>query len=236
MKNLLLTTAALFTLTTAAMAGGAHNQSHDDDHTGERKTIGSPASAGQETRTVEVAMFETDDGHMLFEPRSLDIKKGEIVLFNIVNKGELEHEFVLDTVGKNQEHKASMAKMPEMEHDDPNSVRLEAGETDQIVWNFTNGGTFEFACLIPGHYESGMHGDVLVADKLPTYTKGLIKRVTKKGKVTVKHGALVDLGMSAMTMVFRVADDEMLGMLSEGKEIEFLADRVKGKLTITKIK
>lgn len=236
MKTTFLSVATMVALATQAFAGGEHNHSHDEDHADVKKAVGSPGSAGSETRTIDVIMRETDDGDMIFEPGSLDIKTGEIVLFNIKNMGELEHEFVLDTFEDNQKHKKVMAEFPDMEHDDPNSVRLEAGETDQIVWNFSNGGTFEFACLIPGHYESGMHGDLLVADKLPTYTKGLIKRVTKSGKITVKHEELVDLGMPAMTMVFRAADDEMLEALSEGQEIEFLADRVKGKLTITKFK
>ena len=56
-----------------------------------------------------------------------------------------------------------MAKFPEMEHDDPNSIRLEPGKTGNIVWKFTNAGKFEFACLIPGHYEAGMKGDLSVA-------------------------------------------------------------------------
>ncbi|SCW80184.1 Copper binding protein, plastocyanin/azurin family, partial [Rhizobium mongolense subsp. loessense] len=56
-------------------------------------------------------------------------------------------------------------KFPEMEHDDPNSIRLPAGQSGEIVWKFTTGGEFKFACLIPGHYEAGMHGDVTVAGK-----------------------------------------------------------------------
>lgn len=231
MKTTFLVAAAIAALTTQAFAGGEDNHSHDDE-----KAVGKPAKIGKETKTVDVIMRETDDGDMIFEPGSLDIKTGEIVLFNIKNVGELEHEFVLDTFEENQKHKKVMAEFPDMEHDDPNAVRLEAGETGQIVWNFSNGGKFEFACLIPGHYESGMHGDLLVADKLPTYTKGIIKRVTKSGKVTVKHEELVDLGMPAMTMVFRAADDDMLETFSEGQEINFVADRVKGKLTIIKLK
>lgn len=81
-----------------------------------------------------------------------------------------------------------------------------------------------------------MHGGVLAAETLPTYTKGLIKRVTKGGKVTVKHEDSVDLGMPAMPMVFRVADAALLDTLSKGAGIEFLADRVDGKLSIKKIK
>lgn len=55
-----------------------------------------------------------------------------------------------------------MERFPEMEHDDPYSVRFESGSSGEIVWTFTNAGSFEFACLIPGHYEAGMHGPILV--------------------------------------------------------------------------
>ena len=41
--------------------------------------------------------------------------------------------------------------------------------------------------------------------------------------------------MPAMTMVFR-ADDEMIAKMSEGQDIEFVEERVQGKLTITKLK
>ena len=34
----------------------------------------------------------------------------------------------------------------------------------EVIWTFANAGSFEFGCLIPGHYESGMKGDVTVAD------------------------------------------------------------------------
>lgn len=69
-----------------------------------------------------------------------------------------------------------------------------------------------------------------------TFTKGTIKKLdTKAGKVTIIHEELVDLGMPAMTMVFR-ADEEIIAKLAEGKDVEFLADRVNGKLTVTALK
>ncbi|MDG1281993.1 MAG: copper-binding protein [Pseudorhodobacter sp.] len=69
-----------------------------------------------------------------------------------------------------------------------------------------------------------------------TFTKGVIKKLdTKAGKVTIIHEALIDLDMPAMTMVFR-ADEEMMAKMAEGNEIEFLADRVNGKLTVTALK
>ncbi|SFU10279.1 copper-binding protein [Sedimentitalea nanhaiensis] len=70
-----------------------------------------------------------------------------------------------------------------------------------------------------------------------TFTKGTVKKVDDKvGKVTIIHEELVDLEMPAMTMVFRVADDAMLENLSAGQDIEFVADRVNGKLTVVELK
>ena len=42
--------------------------------------------------------------------------------------------------------------------------------------------------------------------------------------------------MPAMTMVFRVKDEALLSKLKEGDQIEFVAERVDGKLTVTEVK
>ena len=69
------------------------------------------------------------------------------------------------------------------------------------------------------------------------FTKGVVKKIDPKAKkVTVSHEELKSLDMPARTMVFRTATEEMLGSLKEGQTIEFVADRVNGKLTITEIK
>jgi len=132
-----------------------------------------------------------------------------------------------------------MAKM-DMEHDDPNSVRLDEGASGEVIWTFSNAGTFEFACLIPGHYEAGMHGPITVAETVTQndadFSTGTIKKIdAKAGKVTIIHGPLPKLDMPAMTMVFR-ADEAMIAKMSEGTELEFVAERVEGKLTVTAIK
>ncbi len=69
------------------------------------------------------------------------------------------------------------------------------------------------------------------------FTKGTVKKVDAKAKkVTLIHEELKSLEMPAMTMVFRVKDDAMLAKLKEGASIEFVAERVEGKLTVTEIK
>lgn len=161
MKRLSIASAALAVMTTLATAGGTHSSGHGDDSI----AVGKPGTASEVSRIIEVSMKETDDGEMIFEPKQLDIKKGETIRFVVKNEGEQEHEFVLDTFENVQEHKALMEKFPEMEHDDPNAIRLDEGNQGEIIWTFSKAGKFEFACLIPGHYESGMKGDLTVAGK-----------------------------------------------------------------------
>jgi uncharacterized cupredoxin-like copper-binding protein len=156
MKLALATTLLALTFS-PAFAGGTHEGGH-----GEMMEVGMPAKKTGGMTKVKVSLIETDDGEMLFEPRDLTFKAGETVQFTITNDGDAEHEFVMDTLENNAKHKELMAKFPEMEHDDPNAVRLQPGDKGTIVWTFANAGTFEFACLIPGHYEAGMHGALTV--------------------------------------------------------------------------
>ena len=99
---------------------------------------------------------------MSYTPDRVEVRRGEQIKFVLKNVGELAHEFLLDSVENNAKHKIEMQKNPEMEHDDPNGKRVEPKKTAEIIWKFTKAGTFEFACLIPGHYETGMKGTVVV--------------------------------------------------------------------------
>jgi Cu/Ag efflux protein CusF len=56
-----------------------------------------------------------------------------------------------------------------------------------------------------------------------------------QGKVTLKHGPIKNLDMDGMTMVFAVADPTMLKAVKVGDKVKFEADRVSGRLTVTKI-
>lgn len=69
------------------------------------------------------------------------------------------------------------------------------------------------------------------------YVKGEVVKVdTKQKKLTIKHEPLTNLDMPAMTMVFVVAEDGMLDKVEAGQSIEFTADRVNGRITVTDIK
>ena len=124
-------------------------------------SAGEPGKPKRPARVVMVTMKE-GDGKMSYSPDRIEVRKGEQIRFILKNNGLLDHEFMLATIEDNLKHAELMKKFPEMEHDDPNSKRLKPNGTSEILWRFTKSGEFEFACLIPGHREAGMHGKVIV--------------------------------------------------------------------------
>ncbi|WP_324032439.1 copper-binding protein [Aeromonas caviae] len=69
-----------------------------------------------------------------------------------------------------------------------------------------------------------------------TLTKGTITRLdAASGKVGIRHEAITNLKMPAMTMVFRVADPALLKDLKVGDAVRFHAENPAGKLTVTAI-
>lgn len=67
-------------------------------------------------------------------------------------------------------------------------------------------------------------------------TAGEVRRIdAAQHKITLRHEAIVNLGMDAMTMVFGVRDKAMLDGLKVGDKVRFDADEVGGKLVVTKI-
>jgi uncharacterized cupredoxin-like copper-binding protein len=103
-----------------------------------------------------------DEKEMKFEPAVITVRKGEQTRFVLENSGTESHEFMLATVAESRKHAELMKKFPDMEHDDQNGKRVVVSETRELFWRFTKPGEFEFACLIPGHYEAGMHGKIIV--------------------------------------------------------------------------
>lgn len=76
-------------------------------------------------------------------------------------------------------------------------------------------------------------GPALASD----YTRGEVTKIdTQQKKVTIRHEEIKSLEMPPMTMVFVVADEAMLDQVKVGEEVEFVADRVNGRITITEIK
>ena len=127
----------------------------------EQKDWGIAGDPKKVKRTIEIRM--TDD--MRFAPQQLRIKLGETVRLVAVNAGKTLHEIVIGTPPELKAHAEMMKKHPGMEHDEPSKITLDSGKQGEIVWQFTKAGTVNFACLMPGHYEAGMKGQVKVGAK-----------------------------------------------------------------------
>lgn len=130
-------------------------------HSDDQRAYGEPGTPDHPARTVRLEMKETEDG-MSFNPKKIIVRKGEQIRFLITNAGEFDHEMVVSTVEENLEHAVEMAKNPDMEHDDPNAIRLAPNAKGEILWMFSQAGEFDFSCLLPGHRESGMFGTIIV--------------------------------------------------------------------------
>ena len=126
----------------------------------EQKPWGIAGDSNAVTRTINVGMSDK----MRFVPERLDIKLGETIRFTVSNGGKVMHEFVLGTKKELDEHAALMKKFPDMEHDEPYMAHVAPGTKGEIVWMFNRAGEFDFACLLPGHYEAGMLGKIRVSE------------------------------------------------------------------------
>ena len=125
----------------------------------EEKTFGREGVPRKVTRTIRIDMRDT----MRFNPAQLVVKEGETVRFIVKNSGKTLHELVLGTLKELQEHAELMRKHRGMEHDEPYMAHVAPGKTERIVWQFTKAGEFYYGCLVPGHFEAGMLGKLVVA-------------------------------------------------------------------------
>ncbi len=67
-------------------------------------------------------------------------------------------------------------------------------------------------------------------------TDGVVRRIdASSGKITLRHGPIVNLDMPGMTMVFRVQSADMLNKVKVGDAVKFHAEQINGALTVTSI-
>ena len=152
----ILVAASFAAISTGALASGSHGGGHSEE-----TAIGKAGVATKNTRTVTVEMAD----NMRYTPSEIQVKKGETVRFVVKNVGKVRHELSLGTEKELLEHLEQMKKNPGMEHDEPSKITLDAGKQGEIVWQFTKAGTVNFACLMPGHFEAGLKGQVKVGTK-----------------------------------------------------------------------
>lgn len=125
----------------------------------EQKAWGISGDAAAVKRSITLVMSD----NMRFTPDRIDVKQGETIRFVLKNEGQVLHEMVLGTRKDLEAHAAMMQKFPAMAHEKPGMAHIGPGKTGEIIWTFNRPGSFDFACLIAGHYQAGMTGKITVA-------------------------------------------------------------------------
>ncbi|MPZ45779.1 MAG: plastocyanin [Betaproteobacteria bacterium] len=151
----------------AGIAFGGAAWSHGDSHKAtdkpsaistEEHAFGRQGDPKKVSRMVKIDMADT----MRYTPTEIAVKRGETIRFDVKNSGKVMHEIVFGTMKELKEHAELMKKHPGMEHDEPYMAHVAPGKGEQVVWQFTKAGEFYYGCLIPGHFEAGMVGKVIV--------------------------------------------------------------------------
>lgn len=84
----------------------------------------------------------------------------------------------------------------------------------------------------PAVYAQSAQANASAADAM---SSGEVKKVDKDAGKLIIYGPLKNLGMEAMTMVFRVKDPSMLDQVTIGDRINFVAESSNGKLAVTRL-
>ena len=129
-------------------------------------------------------IWPTIEAYHRFAPNHISVERGQTIRFIVKNEGEHVLEFNIGTAEMHAEHHEEMVMMVEkgilevdkiyhdkmeamggdhmMAQSNSNSALLESGKITEIVWKFAAGAKLEFGCNVPGHYQSGMKGDIFI--------------------------------------------------------------------------
>ena len=142
--------------------------------------IGEKGDPNKIDRTINIKMYDN-----YYEPNIIKVKKGETIKFVVQNLGEMVHEYNIATKEMHIKHQPEMQKLVDhgillvdkidmnkmkkmskkdhsLSHSHSNSVIIEPKKTGEMIWKFSKNLTLEMACNVPGHYETGMVGQIIV--------------------------------------------------------------------------
>ena len=124
------------------------------------------ACASQPSQPATELTVELTD--FAYTPSSITVPAGQPVTLTLNNTGNIEHDFVVETIdvtaeviqdnGSNAHH----AHGAEQNYDLHVSAR--AGETSIVQLTIAEPGTYKIICSVEGHEEAGMIGELIVLD------------------------------------------------------------------------
>jgi uncharacterized cupredoxin-like copper-binding protein len=135
-----------------------HKVSKKKSRAGAEKPFGREGDPRKVGRVIRIDMSDT----MRFFPSEIRVKRGDTVRIAVRNSGQLPHGLVLGTMEDLKKHADLTKKNGETDHGAAHVAHVQPGATGRIVWHFTKAGEFYYGCLVPGHFEAGMIGTIVV--------------------------------------------------------------------------
>lgn len=135
-------------------AHGPQGHGHDDEPV---------LTAWHVDRTLVIRMND----QMRFVPDQIQVKAGETLRLQVFNDGQVPHELVLGTDSEIARHADEMNKGDAHDahaHEAGASIELAPGQSGELVVRFSKPARLQMACLIPGHYQAGMKGQLQVLE------------------------------------------------------------------------
>jgi uncharacterized cupredoxin-like copper-binding protein len=123
-------------------------------------TLGTPEAP----RDIAITMTDA----LRFDPGTIAVQQGETIRFLLDNPTAAPHDFTLGDMDAQMHHREEMAAGMEHAHGDdgegglPGAVSLEPGESAEVIATFDEPGEILIGCHVPGHWEAGMRGALLV--------------------------------------------------------------------------
>ena len=112
----------------------------------------SPEVAGDTSVQVKIRFSR-------FIPDHFEFRAGSTVTFVVTNRDPIDHEFIIGDEHVQQIHEEGT----EAHHGaKPGEISIPAGETRSTTYTFAQPGRLLIGCHLPGHYDFGMVGDVVV--------------------------------------------------------------------------
>lgn len=156
---------ALLASTSAATAAAAadHDSAHaqkprKNTRSAAEQAFGRVGDPRKVKRVIHIDMSDT----MRFFPGEVRMKRGDTVRFELRNSGVLHHEMVIGSMDHLKKHAALMKRNGGVGDVDASAVHAAPGEKASMVWHFTKPGEFYYGCLVPGHFDAGMIGTIVV--------------------------------------------------------------------------
>lgn len=116
---------------------------------------GCGGASGSASKSINVTITD-----FAFSPNTFTVAAGAQISFNAVNNGAVQHSFAVMKLGNQVQSRFTEADKPNIYWQSAN-VQPGQSATDSFTAP-TDPGEYQIICVVPGHFEAGMAGKLIV--------------------------------------------------------------------------